>query len=67
MYKLRYTVSKEPKTNLWYAHMTGYPNIPVFDSEGTFGTKRHALEIAAACSGLIYREYMELRKKCKDK
>ena len=27
-----YTVSKDEKTGLWYAHKKGFPNIPVWDS-----------------------------------
>lgn len=38
----RYTVSKD-KSGVYYAHMKGYPNIPVF---GSFGTKRVATEYA---------------------
>lgn len=57
-----YTVSKDEKTNLWYAHIVGYPYIPVFSERGTFGTKRNALQVAADSMGLIYREYMEYRK-----
>ena len=58
-----YTVSKDSKTGLWYAHMVGYSYIPVFSERGTFGTKRNALQIAADSMGLIYREYMDFRKR----
>lgn len=39
----RYTVSKDNKSGLWYAHQTGYAYVPVF---GSFGTKAHALKFA---------------------
>ena len=57
--KLSYTVSKE-KGGQWYAHMVGFPGIPIF---GSFGDKKHALHYAAASMGLPYKEYMQLRRK----
>lgn len=42
----RYTASRDAKSGMWYAHMVGYPYIPVF---GSFcNTKRGALKIARA-------------------
>lgn len=57
--KLRYTVSKL-KEGDWYAHMVGYPGIPVW---GSFGNKNFALHRAAESMGLPYEEYMALRRK----
>ena len=40
----RYTASKAAKSGMWYAHMVGYPYIPVL---GSFcNTKQGALKIA---------------------
>lgn len=39
----RYVVSKDDKTGTWYAHMRGYPYVPVF---GSIGTKAHATVVA---------------------
>lgn len=56
-----YTVSFDAKySNQWYAHMVGYPWIPVL---GSFGTKKHAMTIAAGNMGLTYEQYIEWRKK----
>lgn len=43
MEKTNYTVSKDKKSGLWYAHMKGFAYVPVF---GSFGTKPHALKVA---------------------
>lgn len=40
--KRRYTVSKD-KSGVYYAHMRGYPNIPVM---GSLGTRKEATEYA---------------------
>ncbi len=64
--KLTYTVS-QGKDALWYAHMVGFPYIPVMSERGTFGTKTNALHIAANCMGLTYPEYMRLRASGKRK
>lgn len=54
-----YTVSE--KDGMWYAHMTGYSYIPVL---GSFSeSKREALQWAADCMGLPYKEYMMVRSK----
>lgn len=62
--KRKYTVSStrsESGSEVWYAHMTGFPNIPVMSERGTFGTKRHAMQIAADSMGLTLKEYMSLK------
>lgn len=42
--KRGYTVSKDVKSGLWYAHMRGYPHIPV---GGSFSKKKsEAMEYA---------------------
>lgn len=54
-----YTVTKDEKTGLWYAHKKGYPYLPVF---GTFErTKKRALKHAADCMGMTFEQYMEFR------
>lgn len=55
-----YTVSYDDKSERWYAHMVGFPTIPVW---GSFGTKRHALQWAGWSMGMNYSDYMEWRKK----
>lgn len=40
----RYTVSKDTKSGLWYAHHKKFPNIPVFGS--TSEKKSEAMEYA---------------------
>ena len=58
-----YTVSQ--KDGMWYAHMVGYPSIPVF---GSFSDKRsEAVKWAAASMGLTYKEYMHIRSKYGEK
>ena len=61
--KLRYTVSQDRYSRLWYAHMVGFPYIPVMESGRgcMFATKREALQVAADCEGLSLKEYMKLR------
>ena len=47
---MKYVVSEVPEKNkepgapkrLWYCHMEGFPNIPVF---GSIGTKKHAKSV----------------------
>lgn len=41
--KYRYIVSKDENGGFWYAHMKGYPYIPVF---GSIGSKSHAMKVA---------------------
>lgn len=54
-----YTVSQ--KDGVWYAHMTGYPYIPVF---GSFSeSKQEALKWAASSMGLNLKDYMTIRRK----
>lgn len=62
--KLLYTVSKDQFSNLWYAHKIGFANIPAMISgRRTFGSKKYALNNAAIMQGLLYRDYMILRKR----
>ena len=57
--KRTYTVSKDEKSGLWYAHKTGFPWIPVF---GSFSkNKRDAQRIAANCMALTLKEYLQLK------
>lgn len=56
-----YTVSKDEKSGLWYAHQKGYPWIPIFGS--FYKTKKRALQVAADWMGLTYEQYMEFRKR----
>ena len=59
-----YTVSQD-KNGYWYAHRVGYAYIPYF---GSFTrTRRKALEFAASCMCMTYDQYMEHRKKMKEK
>lgn len=39
---LKYVISQDKKSGVWYCHMQGYPNIPVF---GSVGDKKQALKI----------------------
>lgn len=49
----RYTVSKDGKTGLWYAHMKGYANVPIF---GSFSEKKsEAMEYAKMYDSLPHR------------
>lgn len=62
--KRKYTVSStrsESGREVWYAHMVGFHNIPVMSERGTFGTKKHAMQIAADSMGLTLKEYMSLK------
>jgi len=64
--KRKYTVSStrsESGKEVWYAHMVGFPNIPVMSERGTFGTKKHAMQIAADSMGLPLKEYMNLKER----
>ena len=57
-----YTVSKDSKSGLWYAHMKGYSYIPV---SGSFSEKKsEAKEYAKMYSGLPHKlEEIEQRRK----
>ena len=58
--KRTYTVSKDNKTGLWYAHKVGYPRIPVY---GSFSkSKRTAQKYAANCMGISLKEYLRLKR-----
>jgi hypothetical protein len=57
--KRTYTVSKDEKSGLWYAHRVGFPWIPVF---GSFNkSKRAAQRVAADCMALPLKEYLQLK------
>ena len=57
--KRTYTVSKDEKSGLWYAHKVGFPWIPVF---GSFSkSKRAAQRVAADCMALPLKEYLQLK------
>lgn len=64
--KRKYTVSStrsESGREVWYAHMAGFPNIPVMSERGTFGTKKHAMQIAADSMGVTLKDYMNLKER----
>ena len=55
-----YTVSKDEKTGLWYAHKAGFSRIPVF---GSFSkSKRAAQKHAANIMGITLKEYLQLKE-----
>lgn len=57
--KRTYVVSKDEKSGLWYAHMVGFPWIPVW---GSFSkSKRAAQKVAANCMVLSLKEYLQLK------
>lgn len=59
-----YTVSSiisESGKEVWYAHLAGFPHIPVMSERGTFGTKKHAMQIAADSMGISLEDYMKLK------
>lgn len=58
----RYTVSKDTKTGMWYAHHKKYPNIPV---SGSFSEKKSdAMEYAKMYDNLPHKvEQIEQRRK----
>jgi hypothetical protein len=48
---MKYVVSKDEKSGLWYVHLDGFPYVPVF---GSFReTKRAAQRIASERNQLI--------------
>lgn len=58
--KRHYTVSKDEKSDLWYAHKAGFPWIPVL---GTFSkTKRAAQKHAANLMAISLKEYLQLQE-----
>lgn len=58
--KRHYTVSKDEKSGLWYAHKAGFPLIPVL---GTFTkTKKAAQKHAADLMALPLKEYLQLKE-----
>ena len=59
-----YTVSKDSKSGLWYAHMKGYTYVPV---SGSFSEKKsEAMEYAKMYSGLPHK-VEEIERKRKEK
>jgi len=57
--KRNYTVSKDEKSGMWYAHMVGFSYIPVF---GSFSkSKKSAQKHAADMIALSLKEYMKLK------
>jgi hypothetical protein len=57
--KRTYTVSKDEKSGLWYAHKAGFSWIPIF---GSFSkNKRAAQRVAADCMALPLKEYLQLK------
>lgn len=63
--KRTYTVSSCVDTitgkKIWYAHHVMSPYIPVMSERGTFGTKKHAMQIAADSMGLPLKEYINMK------
>lgn len=55
----RYTVTQYKETGLWYAHKSGFPDVPLFGSFET--TRRAAQEHAAKSMALPLPEYLKLR------
>ena len=56
----QYTVSFDAKwTQKYYAHRVGYAWIPVW---GSFGSRKHATEYAAAMMGLTVAQYRDWKK-----
>ena len=58
--KRYYTVSKDEKSGLWYAHKAGFSLIPVFESFRK--NKRAAQRIAADCMAISLKEYLQLKE-----
>jgi hypothetical protein len=57
--KKTYTVSKDEKSGMWYAHMIGFSYIPVF---GSFSrSKRVAQKHAADMMALTLKEYVQMK------
>ena len=58
--KRYYTVSKDEKSGLWYAHKAGFSWIPVF---GSFSkSKRAAQKHAANLMAISLKEYLQLKE-----
>lgn len=57
--KRTYTVSKDEKSGMWYAHTVGFSYVPVF---GSFNkSKKAAQKHAANMMALPLKEYMQLK------
>lgn len=60
MKEMGYTVSQDKQSGMWYAHMKGFPYIPII---GSFCEKRsEAMEFAKMYAGLPHR-VSEIEKK----
>ena len=58
--KRTYTVSRDNKSGLWYAHKVGFSYIPVL---GSFSrSKRTAQKYASDCMGIPLKEYLKLKE-----
>ena len=58
--KRTYTVSRDNKTGLWYAHKVGFSYIPVL---GSFSkSKRTAQKCAADCMCISLKDYLKLKE-----
>ena len=64
--KIGYTVSKDKKSGLWYAHMKDFPYIPIF---GSFCEKKtDAMEYVKMYKGLPHKvNQIENRKRGDEK
>jgi len=58
----KYTVSKDSKSGLWYAHMKGYAYIPVF---GSFSKKKSEAMEYAKMYNLLPNKVEQIEKKRK--
>lgn len=54
-----YTISQD-KGGAWYAHMVGYPWIPVF---GSFGSRQKATQCAADNMALTLEQYRDYKRR----
>ena len=57
--KRTYTVSKDERSGLWYAHKAGFSRIPVFRSFSK--SKRAAQKHAANKMAISLKEYLQLK------
>jgi hypothetical protein len=59
-----YTVSKDIKSGMWYAHAKGYSYIPVF---GSFSEKKSEAMEYAKCANLLPNKVEEIERKRHEK
>lgn len=61
MKRCKYIVSKDNKSGMWYAHLDGFPYVPV---GGSFSAKKsEAMEYAKMYNGLPHKvEQIEARR-----